>query len=67
MEEFRLFVQLTSKILFGIIFIFVAAIIQSEFLAPNSVVIGDVTAKEGSSIWYGATLRGEIGPISIGK
>lgn len=40
---------------------------QSEFLAPNSVVIGDVTAKEGSSIWYGATLRGEIGPISIGK
>ena len=48
-------------------FVFGAAFEQSEFLAPNSVVIGDVTAKEGSSVWYGATLRGEIGPIAIGK
>lgn len=46
---------------------FGVAIEQSEFLAPNSVVIGNATAKEGSSVWYGATLRGEIGPISIGK
>lgn len=40
---------------------------DSEFIAPNSVILGDVSTKEGSSIWYGATLRGEIGPIEVGK
>ncbi|EAR99480.2 transcription factor apfi protein, putative (macronuclear) [Tetrahymena thermophila SB210] len=45
----------------------IPSINDSEFIAPNSVVIGDVITKEGSSIWYGATLRGELGPIEIGK
>lgn len=43
------------------------AINDSDFIAPNSVIIGDVSTKEGSSVWYGATLRGELGPIEIGK
>ncbi|EGR30110.1 transcription factor apfi, putative [Ichthyophthirius multifiliis] len=40
---------------------------QCDFVAPNSVIIGDVQAKQNSSIWYGATLRGELGPIEIGQ
>ena len=29
------------------------------FVAPNATVIGDVKIGKGSSIWYGAVLRGE--------
>ena len=28
------------------------------FVAPNASVIGDVTLGKGSSVWYGAILRG---------
>lgn len=28
------------------------------FVAPNASVIGDVKVGKGSSIWYGATVRG---------
>ncbi len=28
------------------------------FVAPNASVIGDVTLGSGSSVWYGAILRG---------
>ena len=38
-----------------------------DFLAPNSVVIGDVEVGDYSSIWYGATFRGDQKPIKIGK
>lgn len=31
---------------------------QDVFVAPNSSVIGDVNLGNGSSIWYGAILRG---------
>lgn len=31
------------------------------------MIIGNVVANEGSSIWYGATLRGDAGNITIGK
>jgi len=36
------------------------------FLAPNVVVIGDVTIGPGSSLWFGVVVRGDIGPIRIG-
>lgn len=36
------------------------------FVADNATVIGDVTLKTGSSIWYGAVVRGDIEAISIG-
>jgi len=36
------------------------------FAAPTSVVIGDVTLHEGASVWYGAVLRADCGPIVIG-
>ena len=31
----------------------------SVFLAPTAVIIGDVTIGEGSSVWFGAVLRGD--------
>lgn len=38
-----------------------------NFLAPNSAVIGQVSLGERSSVWYGATLRGDLNAINIGK
>jgi carbonic anhydrase/acetyltransferase-like protein (isoleucine patch superfamily) len=37
------------------------------FIAPDANVIGDVVLKEGASIWFGATIRGDIETITIGK
>lgn len=37
------------------------------FIAPNAVIIGDVEIGAGSSIWFGAVLRGDVGPIRIGQ
>ncbi|MCL4441331.1 MAG: gamma carbonic anhydrase family protein [Firmicutes bacterium] len=42
-------------------------IAEGVFVAPTAVIIGDVTIGEGSSIWYGAVLRGDFGKIVIGK
>ncbi|MEU2157063.1 gamma carbonic anhydrase family protein [Streptomyces sp. NPDC019396] len=36
------------------------------YVAPTSVVIGEVALAAGSSIWYHAVLRGDCGPIVIG-
>ncbi|MEU9183674.1 gamma carbonic anhydrase family protein [Streptomyces sp. NPDC048484] len=36
------------------------------FVSPTSVVIGDVTLHPGASVWYGAVLRADCGPIVIG-
>ncbi|MDP9024403.1 MAG: gamma carbonic anhydrase family protein [Candidatus Eremiobacteraeota bacterium] len=39
---------------------------SSAFIAPTAVIIGDVEIGEESSIWFGAVLRGDNGPIRIG-
>lgn len=44
-----------------------ARIAQNVFIAPNATVIGDVEIGEGSSVWYGAVLRGDRSFIKIGK
>jgi carbonic anhydrase/acetyltransferase-like protein (isoleucine patch superfamily) len=38
----------------------------SAFIAPTAVLIGDVEVGEESSIWFGAVLRGDNGPIRVG-
>jgi carbonic anhydrase/acetyltransferase-like protein (isoleucine patch superfamily) len=38
----------------------------SAFIAENATIIGDVTIGPHVSIWYGAVLRGDVGPIRIG-
>ena len=40
---------------------------QAAFVAPNAVVMGDVSIGEGSSVWYGAVLRADIEKIAIGS
>ena len=32
---------------------------SDAFVAPNASVVGDVTLGKGSSVWYGAILRGK--------
>ncbi len=44
-----------------------AEIADDAFVAPNATVIGDVRLMPGSSVWFGAILRGDIETISIGK
>ena len=38
----------------------------SAFVAPGAFVIGQVSLGESSSVWYGAVLRGDTEPITIG-
>ncbi|MFE2916764.1 gamma carbonic anhydrase family protein [Kitasatospora indigofera] len=38
----------------------------SVFVAPNAVVVGSVAVAADVSIWYGAVLRGDAGPITVG-
>lgn len=42
-------------------------IAKNVFIAPNATVIGNVKLASGSSIWYGAVLRGDNDLISIGE
>lgn len=37
------------------------------FIADNARIIGDVEIKQGSSVWYNVTIRGDVMPIRIGK
>lgn len=37
------------------------------FVAPNASVIGDVKLGKGSSVWYGAILRGDVNTITVGE
>ena len=38
-----------------------------NWIAPNAVIIGDVTLEKNTSIWFNATLRGDIENIHIGE
>lgn len=36
------------------------------FVAPNAVVVGDVTMAERSSVWFSSTIRSNGAPVSLG-
>ena len=38
-----------------------------NWVAPNAIVVGDVTLEKNISIWFNATLRGDIENIHIGE
>lgn len=40
---------------------------ENVFIAPNATIIGDVVIGDNSSVWFGAIIRGDNGPIRIGK
>lgn len=37
------------------------------WIAPNAVVLGNVILSEDSSVWFGAVLRGDNEPITLGE
>ncbi len=37
------------------------------WIAPGAVVLGNVILKPGASVWFGAVLRGDNDPITIGE
>ncbi len=39
----------------------------SAWLAPGSIVVGDVEIGADSSIWYGAVIRGDVDRVRIGQ
>lgn len=41
-------------------------IASGVYLAPGSVIIGDVEIGEESSVWFNAVLRGDVAPIRVG-
>jgi carbonic anhydrase/acetyltransferase-like protein (isoleucine patch superfamily) len=40
---------------------------QSAFIAPGATIIGDVEIGEGTNVWPGAVIRGDMCKICIGK
>ena len=42
------------------------AIDPTAFVAPGAVVVGEVTLGPRSSVWFGAVVRGDGAPISVG-
>jgi len=40
---------------------------SGAFIAPSATLCGRVDIGEKANIWYGAVLRGDAGPISVGK
>jgi carbonic anhydrase/acetyltransferase-like protein (isoleucine patch superfamily) len=39
---------------------------RDVFVAPNATLIGDVELGDEANVWFGAVLRGDIGPIRVG-
>lgn len=40
---------------------------EVHWLAPGAVIVGDVTIGPGSSVWFGAVLRGDTESIRVGS
>lgn len=40
---------------------------ENCFIAETAAIIGDVKIGAGSSVWYGAVIRGDDAPIEIGE
>ena len=40
---------------------------DSIFIAWNAEIAGEVTLSEETSVWFSATLRGDIEPITVGR
>jgi carbonic anhydrase/acetyltransferase-like protein (isoleucine patch superfamily) len=38
----------------------------TAYVAPGAVLVGEVTVGAGASVWFNATVRGDMEPIAIG-
>jgi carbonic anhydrase/acetyltransferase-like protein (isoleucine patch superfamily) len=41
--------------------------INDHYIADTARVLGDVTLGGGVSVWYGAAVRGDVAPVTIGE
>lgn len=46
---------------------FVSVISNTAFVAENSTIIGSVKIKNNASVWFGAVIRGDSEPITVGE
>ena len=37
------------------------------YVAPNAIIIGQVTLHRGASVWFNTVVRGDMAPITIGE
>ena len=40
---------------------------KNLYVAANATIIGDVELGNNVNVWYGAVIRGDVGPIRIGE
>lgn len=40
---------------------------EKAYITKTAVIEGDVTIGDNVSVWYGAVLRGDLAPISVGE
>lgn len=40
---------------------------SGALIAPTATVVGNVTLAAGVSVWYGAVVRGDVAPITLGE
>lgn len=40
---------------------------EGAFVAPTASLIGDVVLEKGASVWYGATIRGDVSSVRVGE
>ncbi|MBA3812503.1 MAG: gamma carbonic anhydrase family protein [Caulobacteraceae bacterium] len=41
--------------------------VDEYWIAPSAVVVGNVVLKRNASVWFGAVLRGDNDPITVGE
>jgi carbonic anhydrase/acetyltransferase-like protein (isoleucine patch superfamily) len=44
-----------------------AQVAPGTFIAPTAELIGQVQVAEGASVWFGAVVRADLAPITIGR
>ena len=37
----------------------------TAWIAPTATLVGDVRVEDDASVWYGAVLRADFGPITV--
>src|ERR1700749_2077988 len=37
----------------------------TAWIAPTATLVGDVRVEDGASVWYGAVLRADFGPVIV--
>lgn len=40
---------------------------KALFIAENATIVGNVTLESDTTVWYSATLRGDMAPIRVGR